>query len=222
MYELTKDRYLVDTGATLSIAPSTSNTSPSDPSLRELLATIPSWGFVSKTVQFQGKLFTAKFLQAGVAGPILGMDFLRKFRITVAPETSQVLFTCTATAPAAVKSFCSTFRRLLSLLFLLHRQINQSLILCLKMWSFCFKNSPPFCTRVMRCPSQPMGWNITFTRVVTPIFAKYRRLDLEKHEIAKVEFKRLESASTVHLQNPHGPLICTWSQKNGSWWPCGD
>jgi hypothetical protein len=34
----------------------------------------------------------------------LGIDFLRQFRITVAPETSQVLFACTAKAPAA-KSF---------------------------------------------------------------------------------------------------------------------
>jgi hypothetical protein len=41
-------------------------------------------------------------LQAAVAGPILGIDFLRKFRMTVAPETSQVLFSCTV--PAA-KSF---------------------------------------------------------------------------------------------------------------------
>jgi hypothetical protein len=52
---------------------------------------IPSWGFISKTVQFQGKLFTAKFLQATVAGPILGTDFLRKFRITVAPETCMLV-----------------------------------------------------------------------------------------------------------------------------------
>jgi hypothetical protein len=49
---------------------------------------IPSWGFISKTVQFQG---TAKFLQATVAGPILGTDFLRKFRITVAPETCMLV-----------------------------------------------------------------------------------------------------------------------------------
>jgi hypothetical protein len=62
---------------------------------------ILSWGFVSKTIQFQGKLFTAKFLQAAVAGPILGIDFLRKFRITVAPETSQALFAGTAMDPAA-------------------------------------------------------------------------------------------------------------------------
>jgi hypothetical protein len=48
-------------------------------------------------------LFKAKFLQATVAGPILGIDFLRRYRITVAPETSQVLFACTATAPATAK-----------------------------------------------------------------------------------------------------------------------
>jgi hypothetical protein len=59
---------------------------------------IPSWGFISKNVQFQGKLFTPKFLQATVAGPNLKIDSLRKFRITVAPETSQVLFACTAPA----------------------------------------------------------------------------------------------------------------------------
>jgi hypothetical protein len=64
---------------------------------------IPSWGFVSKTVQFQGKLYTAKFWQAAVAGPILGIDFLREFRITVAPETCQVLFACTVMAPTAAK-----------------------------------------------------------------------------------------------------------------------
>jgi hypothetical protein len=39
-----------------------------------------------------------------VAGPILGIDFLRKFRIPVAPEISQVLLACTATAPATAKS----------------------------------------------------------------------------------------------------------------------
>jgi hypothetical protein len=41
-----------------------------------------------------------QFLQAAVAGPILGIDFLRKFSITVAPETSQIMFACTAAHPA--------------------------------------------------------------------------------------------------------------------------
>jgi hypothetical protein len=34
---------------------------------------------IKKTVQFQGKFFPSSFLQATVSGPILGIDFLRKF-----------------------------------------------------------------------------------------------------------------------------------------------
>jgi hypothetical protein len=38
---------------------------------------------------------TSSFLQAAVAGPILGIDFLRKFKVKVVPETSHVLFAYT-------------------------------------------------------------------------------------------------------------------------------
>ncbi len=105
--ELTNDRYLVDTGATLSIVPCNQNSSPSGPLLKGADGqTIPSWGFIKKTVQFQGKLFTSTFLQAAVAGPILGIDFLRKFNVIVSPELSQIQFACSAAAPPA--SYCSS------------------------------------------------------------------------------------------------------------------
>jgi hypothetical protein len=100
--ELTNDRYLVDTGVTLSIVPCNQNSSPSGPLLRGADGqTIPYWGFIKKTVQFQGKLFTSSFRQATVAGPILGIDFFRKFRVTVAPEINQIQFACTAAASPA-------------------------------------------------------------------------------------------------------------------------
>jgi hypothetical protein len=74
--ELTNDRYLVDTGANLSIVPCSQNSSPSGPLLKGANGQpVPSWGFIKKTVQFQGKLFASSFLQAAVAGPILGIDF---------------------------------------------------------------------------------------------------------------------------------------------------
>jgi hypothetical protein len=47
------------------------------------------------------KLFTSTFLQAAVAGPIPGIDFLRKFKVIVSPEISQIQFACSAAAPAA-------------------------------------------------------------------------------------------------------------------------
>jgi hypothetical protein len=74
--ELTNDRYLVDTGATLSIVPCNQNSSPSGPLLKGVDGQpIPSCSFIQKTVQFQGKLFTSTFLQTAVVGPILGIDF---------------------------------------------------------------------------------------------------------------------------------------------------
>jgi hypothetical protein len=94
---------LVDTGATLSIVPWNQNSSPSGPLLKGADGQpIPSWGFIQKTVQFQGKLFTSTFLQAAVAGPILGTDFLRKFiKVIVSPELSQIQFASLAAAPSA-------------------------------------------------------------------------------------------------------------------------
>jgi hypothetical protein len=111
--QLTNDRYLVDSRATLSIIPCASNNSPSGPLLKRANGLpIPSGGLNKKTVQFQGKLFTFSFLQAAVAGPILGIDFLRRFRIPVAPETSQIMFTCmTAAQPVAKPSLPSFFKR---------------------------------------------------------------------------------------------------------------
>jgi hypothetical protein len=100
--KLKNDRYLVDTGTTLSIVPCNQNSSPSGPLLKGADGQpIPSWGFIQKTVQFQGKLFTASFLQAAVACPILGIDFLRKFKVTVVPEINQILFACAAAASPA-------------------------------------------------------------------------------------------------------------------------
>jgi hypothetical protein len=111
--ELTNDRYLVDSRATLSIIPCASKNNPSGTILKGANGlSIPSGGLNTKTVQFQGKLFSSCFLQAAVAGPILGIDFLRRFRITVAPETSQIMFTCMAVAqPVAKPSLPSFFKR---------------------------------------------------------------------------------------------------------------
>jgi hypothetical protein len=36
-----------------------------------------------------------------VAGPIVGIDFLRKLKVIVSPEISQIQFACSAAAPPA-------------------------------------------------------------------------------------------------------------------------
>jgi hypothetical protein len=96
--ELTNDRYLVDTGATLSIVPGSQNSSPSGPLLKGAEGQpIPSWGFIQKTT-ISRQIFHIQFLASCWAGPILGIDFLRKLKVTVVPEINKIQFACTAVA----------------------------------------------------------------------------------------------------------------------------
>jgi hypothetical protein len=83
---------LVDSGATLSILPCSSSTAPSGPKLIGANgANIPTWGFQKRTLAFGHKSFTHEFLLAKVATPILGLDFLRKFQLSIHPLQAQVL-----------------------------------------------------------------------------------------------------------------------------------
>jgi hypothetical protein len=96
----------------LSIESHKANWKPSGPLLSGAnRSPISSWDFIMKSVQFSGKLLTSHFLQATVVGPILGIAFLQKFKINVAPETSQVRFSCTVAAPVtASASLCSILK----------------------------------------------------------------------------------------------------------------
>jgi hypothetical protein len=99
--ESTNYRYLVDTGATLSIVTCSQNASPSGPLSKGQMGNLSPHGALLKTLQFQSKLFTATFLQAAVADPILGIDIFKKFKVTAFPEINQIQFACSAAASPA-------------------------------------------------------------------------------------------------------------------------
>jgi hypothetical protein len=106
--ELTNDKFLVVTGATLSIIPCSSN-NPSGPLLKGNQS--PLGVSSPKLSCYKAKCSLPAFASSrsqSHSGPILGINFLRKFKITVAQETSQFLFACAAAAPPA-KPFLPSF-----------------------------------------------------------------------------------------------------------------
>jgi hypothetical protein len=146
---------------------------------------------------FQNRLVSrqavhSQILQAAVACPILGIDFLRKFRITVAPETSQVLFACMKTAPVAAKPHLPNvspivmpFVSVPSATQKIPDSVPDNVKRLLK------KFPSILCTGdVMPTPTHGVEHHIHMGSHC-PVFAQSSHLDPEKHEVAKAEFKGL-------------------------------
>jgi hypothetical protein len=88
----TKEKFLVDTGAAVSVLPHTSKDPSTGPPLSGADGKpIPSWGSVKKTLNFGVRAFLCTFILAAVSKPILGVDFLSANRLLVDPHFGQVL-----------------------------------------------------------------------------------------------------------------------------------
>jgi len=80
----TKNWFLVDTGAAISLIPHSSSSPPSGPNLTAANGhSVPAWGSKKLTVRPAGKKFTWSFTQAAVPWPILGADFIKHFGMLV-------------------------------------------------------------------------------------------------------------------------------------------
>jgi predicted aspartyl protease len=86
--------FLVDTGATLSLLllPHRSAAAATGPKLQSVKGQlIKTWNFVNLRVEFNGWERQFAFLRADVPFPIIGLDFLRFFRMQVDPSSSDIL-----------------------------------------------------------------------------------------------------------------------------------
>jgi hypothetical protein len=103
--QLSNRRFLVDPGASYSIFPHSSAATPSGTKLRGGAGQlIPCWGEKTMNLSFQGKHFTWTFLLAAVSFPIIGVDFLRHFRLMVDPAANALVDKCSAESFATVSA----------------------------------------------------------------------------------------------------------------------
>ncbi len=97
--------FLVDTGASFSIYPFSSKAAPTGPTLLGPAGKlIPCWGEKSISLQFNNRKFTWTFLLAAVSFSIIGVDFLRHFKLLIDPAANRLVDTATCQAFPTVSS----------------------------------------------------------------------------------------------------------------------
>jgi hypothetical protein len=90
--ESTQRRFLVDTGAAYSIFPFSSSGKQSGPRLTGADGLhISCWGERRLSLIFHGRRFEWQFLLAKVQFPIMGVDFLRHFKLLVDPAANRLV-----------------------------------------------------------------------------------------------------------------------------------
>jgi hypothetical protein len=179
---------MVDTGAVCSVLPHCSKTPPIGPQLSGAdKRAILCWGTVRCRLSFGLRTFYATFLLAVVYRPILGLDFLSAHGLLVDPVGHQVLDSKTLKplfkpSPAAGKlrskfaaALCSIALSVRSLLASFPAKVGDG------------KGKPS--------PKHKIRHTIETTG--RPVFAKARRLDLDKLRQAVAEFRKLEAAGII-------------------------
>ncbi len=90
--QLSRRRFLVDTGAAFSVFPHSSASPPLGPALAGAAGqSIPCWGEQQFQLLLNGTSFTWHFLLAAVQFPIIGVDFLRHFGLLVDPVGNRLV-----------------------------------------------------------------------------------------------------------------------------------
>lgn len=201
--KLSNRRFLVDTGATVSVFPHFSSTPSTNVNLITADGTIiRSWGTKTIPLSFDKHRFSWNFRLAAVDRPILGADFLAAHNLLVdvkhrklldgkPQERLHAVFPSIDCVPCEYKVFFTEFPNV---------------------FGSSFSNTTPL-----------HNTNHHISTSGPPVFAKARRLDPAKLKAAKAEFFAMEKAGIIRRSNSAWASPLHMVPKNdGSWRPCGD
>jgi hypothetical protein len=222
--------YLIDTGAAISLIPFNSSLAATGPAIVNANGSaIPSWNFVRKHLKFGKNSLVHSFLQAKVSQPILGLDFLSRYGISVDCKASRVLFPQSkplpvfATAPppppisAKVSADLPATTPLSSPPPPPVSQCRQDVL------SLLARYPAVTCASLTTWPTPRHHTTHSIHTACPPIAARARRLSPEQLSVVEKTFKELESLGIVRRSDsPWSSPLHMVPKPNGSWQPCGD
>ena len=256
----------MDTGAAYSIFPYSSPGKQSGPRVTGAVGLhIPFWGECRLSLTFHGRLFEWPFLLAKVQFPIIGMDFLRHFKLLVDPATNRLVDTVSTQLLPTVSSVRSQPEPAKTSAMAAATPVGRPVASQVhaknpapasqpgcsqsgqpaRAVTFVATDQPPERPRFIALPPGSLGSIILheFPEVAKaskvlqpsshgmehyismkglPIASKFRRLDAEKLQAAKAEFKQLEREGIVQRSTSPWASPLHMVMKKDRTWPSGD